>query len=512
MNPSRAILNLVAAAALCSQIQAQNGRPSGPRIDPGTRPANLSTCPVFRPADLLGTIIPWEMPAGTRLVNGGFEAGLDGWRVPQRSLIHEASTHQWTTSGMQKSAGQKAGKLSVRERGWGWPGGEFNELYQAVRVEPGGPVTLELCYRPDDSIDGGGQIWVAGFAGRRARCLMLLQWGPKMSVKHGLPRLIDAVLIGGHQGQPGTTEAAPERAGFYWPLPAQGGRWHQVSMNLPATFDGACGRPKAFAGLAIDRLLICLGAWCGDRPGSTSTAWFDELALTHSATRGALSVDGRQLDLTAHGREQLVEPERLDGAAPRAAWSFDGLPLGEPPAGWTIAENHSTKAIARWRVVDEPGAGQVLGVDTANDNATYNLAIASDFRAADVDVSVRVGGNAGTHDQGGGLMWRVQDSENYYVCRINPLENNYRVYKVIGGKRTQLGTVDVDTPAGKWFTVGVTMIGEHVTCQLDGRPLLEVRDGTITAPGRIGLWTKADASSSFDDLVCTAAPASRPSE
>jgi hypothetical protein len=109
---------------------------------------------------------------------------------------------------------------------------------------------------------------------------------------------------------------------------------------------------------------------------------------------------------------------------------------------------------------------------------------------------------AGQIDRGGGLIWRAKDGRNYYVARFNPLEDNYRVYKVVDGKRTQLQSADVKAPAG-WCDLRVVMLGDHIWCYLNGQLWLDVRDETFKSEGLIGLWTKADAQSVFDDLTAS---------
>ncbi|MBA3257018.1 MAG: DUF1080 domain-containing protein, partial [Pyrinomonadaceae bacterium] len=101
---------------------------------------------------------------------------------------------------------------------------------------------------------------------------------------------------------------------------------------------------------------------------------------------------------------------------------------------------------------------------------------------------------------GGGVVWRARDAKNYYIARYNPLEGNYRVYKVEDGRRTQLGTSDVKRSEG-WHTLRVTMTGERIECYFDGRKYLDVSDSTFKSAGKIGLWTKADAQTHFDDLT-----------
>jgi hypothetical protein len=118
-----------------------------------------------------------------------------------------------------------------------------------------------------------------------------------------------------------------------------------------------------------------------------------------------------------------------------------------------------------------------------------------------VEVQVAFKAVRGKADQGGGIAWRYLDANNYYLARMNPLEDNYRVYKVVAGKRIQLGTQeDVKVPAGEWHVLKVKQAGEQIECWLDGKKYLQVKDDTITKAGHVGLWTKADAQTYFDDL------------
>ncbi|GMV98407.1 MAG: hypothetical protein HRF43_06085, partial [Phycisphaerae bacterium] len=187
------------------------------------------------------------------------------------------------------------------------------------------------------------------------------------------------------------------------------------------------------------------------------------------------------------------------------SWRFDDAPTGGLPSGWRIAETQSAGTPATWRVVADPSAPSppnVLAItETRNTGGTYNLAILEDTAFADLDLSVKVRAGGGKEDQGGGPIWRCRDAGNYYICRWNPLENNFRVYKVIDGRRRQLATADTDAAADAWHTIRVTMRGRHIACYLDGAKLLEADDDALASAGKVGLWTKADAASAFDDLV-----------
>jgi hypothetical protein len=107
---------------------------------------------------------------------------------------------------------------------------------------------------------------------------------------------------------------------------------------------------------------------------------------------------------------------------------------------------------------------------------------------------------AGEDDQGGGLVWRAKDGANYYIARFNPLEDNYRVYKVVDGARKQLGSADFKAAPG-WHTLRVVMSADHIVCYLDGEKRLDVTDSTFKEAGKVGLWTKSDAQTHFDDLT-----------
>jgi hypothetical protein len=202
-----------------------------------------------------------------------------------------------------------------------------------------------------------------------------------------------------------------------------------------------------------------------------------------------------------------------DGDA--TTFKFDRDAAGKLPEGWKIAATHPGKAMATWAVAADPEAPSgpnVLRIMAIPDEPSeFNLCYHEKLTLADVDLTVKLRANTGKEDQGGGLIWRVKDADNYYICRFNPLEDNFRVYKVVGGKRTQLDGVSskgAGPGATRWYTVRAVMVGDRITCWLDGKELLHAEDGTFKDAGHIGLWSKADAASSFDDLVVKPAKAS----
>jgi hypothetical protein len=176
----------------------------------------------------------------------------------------------------------------------------------------------------------------------------------------------------------------------------------------------------------------------------------------------------------------------------RKVWDFESDPPGAIAAGFRAE-------VGRWEVVRD-GDNRVLAQKARNEDATFNVALVEGTRSKDLDLSVRLRAVAGEVDRGGGLVWRARDARNYYIARYNPLEDNFRVYKVEDGKRTQFQSAKVAGDEA-WHTLRVSMSGPKITCRLDGKTLLEADDSTFPDAGMIGLWSKADAQSYFDDLT-----------
>src|SRR5262249_12366906 len=121
-------------------------------------------------------------------------------------------------------------------------------------------------------------------------------------------------------------------------------------------------------------------------------------------------------------------------------------------------------------------------------------------------LSVELKAISGNNDRGGGLVWRYRDSGNYYVTRFNPLEDNFRVYHVVNGQRTQLANADVKLTPDQWHTVRVVQRGDHIQCHLDGKLLICVHDATIRGAGAIGLCSNSDPVICFDSLALNPPP------
>ncbi|WP_435021219.1 hypothetical protein TA3x_002253 [Tundrisphaera sp. TA3] len=195
-------------------------------------------------------------------------------------------------------------------------------------------------------------------------------------------------------------------------------------------------------------------------------------------------------------RSALLMAPLLSGlalaAGPGQTWDFEADAPGALPKNFT-------NEVGRW-VVAQDGGNRALLQDAKNEKPAFNVALVDAPPRKDLDLSVRLRAIDGEIDQGGGLVWRARDARNYYTARYNPLEDNLRIYKVQDGVRTMFGSADVPGDLG-WHTLRVTMVGPKMTCSLDGKKFLEAEDATFPDAGRIGLWTKADARTQFDDLT-----------
>ena len=183
------------------------------------------------------------------------------------------------------------------------------------------------------------------------------------------------------------------------------------------------------------------------------------------------------------------------------AKAIDDAKVGQLPDGWAAAKTGVGPGSV-WEVLADTDGKKVLAQTSGEGpNRFFNLCVAERASFADVELSVAFKAMAGKLDQGGGPVWRYKDANNYYIARMNPLEDNFRVYKVVAGKRTQLGSVNVKIPAGQWHTIRVVQRGSHIQCYLDGTLRLDVNDDTFKDAGKIGLWTKADAQTYFADIA-----------
>jgi hypothetical protein len=190
---------------------------------------------------------------------------------------------------------------------------------------------------------------------------------------------------------------------------------------------------------------------------------------------------------------------------------FNKDKAGEPPKGFSTALTGHGKA-GVWVVMKDdasPVQGKVLAqTDADATDYRFPLCVYDGITAKDADISVKFKPVSGKRDQAAGIVWRYRDKDNYYIVRANALENNVVLYMVQNGKREDLPVKGVGRTYGKkaavpknqWSELRVTAKGNLFTVWLNGQKLFEVEDGTFTDAGKVGLWTKADSVTYFDDL------------
>jgi Domain of Unknown Function (DUF1080) len=184
-------------------------------------------------------------------------------------------------------------------------------------------------------------------------------------------------------------------------------------------------------------------------------------------------------------------------------FTFDADAAGKAPAGFTSYSTGGGPA-GKWVVTemnDAPsGKYVVVQTDADKTDTRFPVLIADSGEYADLDVSMKAKSISGKVDQGMGLVFRFRDPKSYYIVRANALEDNFRLYRMVNGKRLQFAGANVKVPANQWHTIRVVAKGDHITCWFDGKQLIDAHDKTYTT-GKIGLWTKADSVIAFDDLT-----------
>ncbi len=189
------------------------------------------------------------------------------------------------------------------------------------------------------------------------------------------------------------------------------------------------------------------------------------------------------------------------------AYNFDNDTPGQLPAKFHSAKTGGGTQ-EKWTVTADPTAPSKPNVvaQTSTDQTDYRfpLLISDEGSFQDLDLSVKFKPVSGSVDRAGGLVFRLRDPNNYYIVRANALENNYRLYHVVNGRRSQFAGANLKVTSGEWHELRVEAVGNKITCYYDGNKKIEATDDTFKDAGKIGLWTKADSVTHFDDLKVTA--------
>ena len=190
----------------------------------------------------------------------------------------------------------------------------------------------------------------------------------------------------------------------------------------------------------------------------------------------------------------------LAGAAALSAHAenFDMVKPGSLPAGWACGV--TGKGAPRWTVQADRTAPSAPHVLQQSGSGTFPWCVKTDASLADGQIEVKFKPLAGKQDQAGGVVWRWKDGDNYYVARANALENNISLYYTENGRRITLRYVDAPVPAKTWHTLAVEFRGARIKVALNGKTYIEIDDSHIKGAGAVGVWTKADSVTAFDDF------------
>src|SRR6266516_3979936 len=195
----------------------------------------------------------------------------------------------------------------------------------------------------------------------------------------------------------------------------------------------------------------------------------------------------------------IVMTSLITSSAVAETINFDDAKPGEAPPGWTATK--TGKGEAKWSIEKDETAPSKPNVLKQSGEATYPVCLKNDTSLKDGFVEVKFKPISGKEDQAGGVVWRAKDSDNYYIARANALEDNVCIYHTIKGKRTEKKRTNTKVASGQWHTLRVDFTGNHFTVTFDGKKVIEWDDETYTDAGMVGVWTKADSVTLFDDFT-----------
>lgn len=183
-------------------------------------------------------------------------------------------------------------------------------------------------------------------------------------------------------------------------------------------------------------------------------------------------------------------------------WTFDNDPPETLPSEFQMGTLFDGRPAGKWKVIETERAkssprvlGQLMGKGAEH---AYKTLFINGIKASDLTLHVSFLPIDGKADMGGGLIWRATDDRNYYLTRANPLEQNIRIYRVVNGVRQMLKNFDHIIDVRQWHTLRVIAKGCQIQVFFDDKQVFDLCDQTFST-GQVGLWTKSDAVTYFDD-------------
>ncbi|HAF24902.1 MAG TPA: hypothetical protein DCK93_18700 [Blastocatellia bacterium] len=245
---------------------------------------------------------------------------------------------------------------------------------------------------------------------------------------------------------------------------------------------------KTFPMIAVMILALALAMACERSEKGEADKDEDEGAAVPAAT-------------TTSTQQQVALP-----AGKAATYNFDSASPGNLPSNFASARTGEGD-MGRWAILSDntaPSKPNVLA-QTSTDGTDYRfpIAVLNDGVFKDLELSVKFKPVNGSVDEAGGLVFRYRDENNNYVIRANALENNYRLYHVVNGRREQFADANITVTPKQWHELKVVCVGNQITCFFDGNQLIQATDDTFNDAGRVGMWTKADSVTYFDNFTVT---------
>ena len=179
--------------------------------------------------------------------------------------------------------------------------------------------------------------------------------------------------------------------------------------------------------------------------------------------------------------------------------TFDQDAIGSLPNGWMAGV--TGRGTPKWTIEADPTAPTAPNVLKQSGTGTFPWCVKNGTALADGVIDVKFRPISGKEDQAGGLVWRWKDGDNYYVARANALENNVSLYYTQSGRRNTIKYVDAPVAKNQWHTLRVEFAGKRIRVSLDGKRYIEMDNDRISGPGAVGVWTKADSVTAFDDFT-----------
>jgi hypothetical protein len=178
---------------------------------------------------------------------------------------------------------------------------------------------------------------------------------------------------------------------------------------------------------------------------------------------------------------------------------FDQDQLGALPAGWKAGV--TGRGSPKWSIDKDETAPSRPNVLKQSGSGAFPWCVKSDASIENGSVEVKFKPISGREDAAGGIVWRWKDGDNYYVARANALENNVSLYYTANGRRNTIKYVDAPVEKNRWHSLRVEFAAKSIRVSLDGKRYIDIEDDHIGGAGAVGVWTKADSVTAFDDFT-----------